>query len=158
MRSRVGIATGVALASPTEIVGGPSAIAAAVCAVAPPDAVLVTASTHRRLSDAFVCDQLEQYLLAGLYVPVTACRVTGNARSRAVSGRPAQESCGIGRPRVTSLSSSSGFGNKPTAATGRLRSFPANRASANRIFANFCWSNLPGRDTWPYAINALHIM
>jgi class 3 adenylate cyclase/DNA-binding response OmpR family regulator/predicted ATPase len=84
LRSRVGIATGAALASPTEIVGGPSAIAAAVCAVAPPDAVLVTASTHRCLSDAFVCDQLEQYPLAGLYVPVTACRVTGK---RAVKNR-----------------------------------------------------------------------
>ena len=84
LRSRVGIATGAALASPTEIVGGPSAIAAAVCAVAHPDAVLVTASTHRCLSDAFVCDQLEQYPLAGLYVPVTACRVTGK---RAVKNR-----------------------------------------------------------------------
>ena len=84
LRSRVGIATGAALASPTEIVGGPSAIAAAVCAVAPADAVLVTASTHRCLSDAFVCDQLEQYPLAGLFVPVTACRVTGK---RAVKNR-----------------------------------------------------------------------
>ena len=84
LRSRVGIATGVALASPTEIVGGPSAIATAVCAVARPDAVLVTASTHRRLSGAFVCDQLEQYPLAGLYVPVTACGVTGK---RAVKNR-----------------------------------------------------------------------
>jgi class 3 adenylate cyclase/DNA-binding response OmpR family regulator/predicted ATPase len=76
LRSRVGIATGLALASPTEIVGGPSAIATAVCAVAPPDAVLVTASTHRRLSSAFACDKLEEYPLAGLNVSVTACRVT----------------------------------------------------------------------------------
>ena len=76
LRSRVGIATGLALASPTEIVGGPSAIATAVCAVAPPDAVLVTASAHRRLSSAFACDKLEEYPLAGLNVSVTACRVT----------------------------------------------------------------------------------
>jgi class 3 adenylate cyclase/DNA-binding response OmpR family regulator/predicted ATPase len=84
LRSRVGIATGLALASPTEIVGGPSAIATAVCALAPADAVLVTASTHKRLSGAFVCEQLEQYPLAGLYVPVTACRVTAR---RAVKSR-----------------------------------------------------------------------
>jgi class 3 adenylate cyclase/DNA-binding response OmpR family regulator/predicted ATPase len=84
LRSRVGIATGVALASPTEIVGGPSAIATAVGAVAPPGAILITASTHRRLSSAFACDELEQYAVAGLNVPVAACRVTAR---RAVKSR-----------------------------------------------------------------------
>jgi class 3 adenylate cyclase/DNA-binding response OmpR family regulator/predicted ATPase len=84
LRSRVGIATGLALASPTEIVGGPSAIATAVGAVAPPGAILITASTHRRLSSAFACDELEQYAVAGLNAPVAACRVTAR---RAVKSR-----------------------------------------------------------------------
>jgi class 3 adenylate cyclase/DNA-binding response OmpR family regulator/predicted ATPase len=84
LQSRVGIATGVALASPTEIVGGPSTIATAVGAVASPNTVLVTANTHRRLSSAFACDKLEQRPLAGVDAPVTACRVTAR---RAVKSR-----------------------------------------------------------------------
>jgi class 3 adenylate cyclase/DNA-binding response OmpR family regulator/predicted ATPase len=101
LRSRVGIATGVALASPTEIVGGPSAIATAVSVAAPPDAVLVTATTHRRLSGAFACDKLEQYPIAGLDVPITACRVTAKravkSRFRATRSKKVVQLVGRGR-------------------------------------------------------------
>ena len=84
LRSRVGIATGLALASQKEAIGEPSVIAAGVCDLAPPNSVLVTASTRRLLSGAFVCGNSERYVLAGMSKAVSACRVTGK---RAVGSR-----------------------------------------------------------------------
>ena len=84
LQARVAVATGLALASQRQAVGEPSVIAAVMCDQAAPNSVLVTASTRRLLSRAFVCENLEQHALAGVSEPVSACRVTGK---RAVASR-----------------------------------------------------------------------
>ena len=84
LRARVGVATGLALVCQKEAVGEPSIVAAAVCDVAPPNSVVVTASTRRLLSAAFICGNTERYNLAGLSEAVSASRVTGK---RAIASR-----------------------------------------------------------------------
>ena len=59
LQARVAVATGLALASHKQTVGEPSVIAAVICDQAAPNSVLVTASTRRFLSRAFVCENLE---------------------------------------------------------------------------------------------------
>src|SRR4029077_15181930 len=60
LQARVAVATGLALASQRQAVGEPLVIAAEMCDKAAPNSVLVTASTHRFLSRAFVCEDPEQ--------------------------------------------------------------------------------------------------
>jgi class 3 adenylate cyclase len=55
LQARVTVATGMALASRKQAVGEPLVIAAEMCEQATPNSVLVTASTRRLLSRAFVC-------------------------------------------------------------------------------------------------------
>jgi class 3 adenylate cyclase len=78
------VATGLALASQRQAVGEPSVIAAGIYDLAPSNSVLVTASTRRLISSAFVCDNPEQHVLAGVSEPVSTWRVTGK---RAVASR-----------------------------------------------------------------------
>jgi class 3 adenylate cyclase/DNA-binding response OmpR family regulator len=77
LQIRVGVVTGLALASQMQAVGGPSVVAVRVCDVAAPNSVLVTASTRALLSSTFVCDDPKRYPLAGLSEAVDAYRVTG---------------------------------------------------------------------------------
>ena len=84
LQARVAVATGLALASQRQAVGEPSVIAAGMCDLAAPNSVLVTASTRRLLSSAFVCENPEQHALAGVSEPVSTWRVTGK---RAVASR-----------------------------------------------------------------------
>ena len=84
LQARVGVATGLALTSQKEAIGEPSIIAAGVCDLAPPNSVVITASTRRLLSGAFACGNSERYVLAGMSKAVSACRVTGK---RAIAGR-----------------------------------------------------------------------
>ena len=84
LQARVAVATGLALASQRQAVGEPSVIAAGMCDLAAPNSVLVTASTRRLLSRAFVCENPERYALAGVSEAISACRVTGK---RAVASR-----------------------------------------------------------------------
>ena len=84
LQARVAVATGLALASQRQAVGEPSVIAAEMCDQAAPNSVLVTASTRRFLSSAFVCEDPEQHALAGVSEPVSTWRVTGK---RAVASR-----------------------------------------------------------------------
>jgi class 3 adenylate cyclase len=77
LQAQAAVATGLALASQTQTVGKPLAIAGGLCTVAAPDSVLVAASTRRLLSGAFVCGNRELYQLAGLSKAVSAYRVTG---------------------------------------------------------------------------------
>ena len=84
LQARVAVATGLALASQRQAVGEPSVIAAEMCDQAAPNSVLVTASTRRLLSRAFVCANPEQHALAGVSEPVSTWRVTGK---RAVASR-----------------------------------------------------------------------
>ena len=84
LQARVAAATGLALASQRQAVGVPSVIAAEMCDQAAPNSVLVTASTRRLLSRAFVCENPEQHALAGVSEPVSTWRVT---RKRAVASR-----------------------------------------------------------------------
>ena len=84
LQARVAAATGLALASQRQAVGVPSVIAAEMCDQAAPNSVLVTASTRRLLSKAFVCENPEQHTLAGVSEPVNTWRVT---RKRAVASR-----------------------------------------------------------------------
>ena len=71
------VATGLALASHKQAVGEPLVIAAGMCEQAAPNSVLVTASTRRFLSRAFVCETPEPYAIAGVSKAIRACRVTG---------------------------------------------------------------------------------
>jgi class 3 adenylate cyclase len=84
LQARVAAATGLALASQRQAVGVPSVIAAEMCDQAAPNSVLVTASTRRLLSRAFVCANPEQHIVAGVPEPVNTWRVT---RKRAVASR-----------------------------------------------------------------------
>ncbi len=84
LRLQVGLATGMALPSQVQAVGGPSVVAVGVCDLAAANSVLVTASTRGLLSSTFVCDNPERYALAGLSEAVSACRVT---RKRSVASR-----------------------------------------------------------------------
>ena len=84
LQARVGIATGLVLASQKEAVGEPSVIATGVCDIAPPNSVVITASTRRLLSGAFACENSEPNVLPGMSKPVNACRVTGK---RPTAGR-----------------------------------------------------------------------
>ena len=77
LRIRVGVTTGLTLASQMQAVGGPSVVAVGVCDLAAPNSVLVAASTRALLGSTFVCDNPERYALAGVSEAVSACRVTG---------------------------------------------------------------------------------
>jgi DNA-binding response OmpR family regulator/class 3 adenylate cyclase len=77
LQAQVVVATGLALASQRQAVGEPSVIAAGMCDLAPPNSVLVTASTRRLVSSSFVCENPEQHALAGVSEPVSTWRVTG---------------------------------------------------------------------------------
>ena len=77
LQLRVGVATGLALASQLQAVGGPSVVAVAVCDLAAPNSVIVTTSTRGLLSSTFACDNPERYELAEVSEAVSACRVTG---------------------------------------------------------------------------------
>jgi DNA-binding response OmpR family regulator/class 3 adenylate cyclase len=84
LQAQVVVATGLALVSQRQAVGEPSIIAAGMCDLAAPNSVLVTASTRRLISSAFVCENPEQHALAGVSDPVSTWRVTGK---RAVASR-----------------------------------------------------------------------
>jgi class 3 adenylate cyclase len=77
LQAQVVVATGLALASQRPAVGEPSAIAAGMCDLASPNSVLVTASTRRLISSAFVCENPEQHALPGVSEPVSTWRVRG---------------------------------------------------------------------------------
>ena len=78
LQAQVVVATGLALASQRQAVGEPSVIAAGICDLAPPNSVIVTASTRRLISSAFVCENPEQHALAGVSEPISTWRVRGN--------------------------------------------------------------------------------
>ena len=77
LQVRVGIATGLAFVSQKQAIGEPSVIAPALCAQATPNSVLVTSSTRRLLSSAFICGHSEQYTLAGVSQTINGSCVTG---------------------------------------------------------------------------------
>ena len=84
LQARVGVATGLALTNKTQAIGEPSVIAARIGDLAPPNSVVIAASTRKLVGDAFVCDEPEQFILPGLSEPISASRVTGK---RAVASR-----------------------------------------------------------------------
>jgi class 3 adenylate cyclase len=84
LQAQVVVATGLALVSQRQAVGEPSVIAAGICDLAPPNSVIVTASTRRLISSAVVCENPEQHALAGVSEPISTWRVRGN---RAVASR-----------------------------------------------------------------------
>ena len=77
LQMRTGIATGLVVIGDQRAVGEPSALAPHLRSVAPPNSILVAASTRRLLGRAFVCDDPCSYKLAGVSQTVTACRVAG---------------------------------------------------------------------------------
>ena len=77
LQVRAAVATGLAIAGQPQAIGGPSVIAAGLCDLAAPNSVVVTAATRSLLSDAFVCENSERYLLPGISKAVDVCRVTG---------------------------------------------------------------------------------
>ena len=88
LQAQVVVATGLAIASQRQAVGEPSVIAAGMCDLAPPNSVLVTASTRRLIGSAFVWESPEQHALAGVSEPVSTWRVTGK---RAVKATPKKD-------------------------------------------------------------------
>jgi DNA-binding response OmpR family regulator/class 3 adenylate cyclase/predicted ATPase len=74
---RAAIATGLVVIGHQRAVGEPSALAPHLRSVAPPNSILVAASTRRLLGRTFVCDDPRSYELAGVSQTVTACRVAG---------------------------------------------------------------------------------
>ena len=76
-RVRLGIASGLALATEAQVIGEPSFVAIGLCDLASPNSILVAASTRRLLGSRFVCEEPNQYVLRGLSDPLDACRVTG---------------------------------------------------------------------------------
>jgi DNA-binding response OmpR family regulator/predicted ATPase/class 3 adenylate cyclase len=81
---QIGIATGLVIATDQGAVGEPSTLAPHLRSIAPPNSVLVAASTRRLLGREFVCADPGSYGLAGVSENVTACLVTGR---RAVESR-----------------------------------------------------------------------
>ena len=77
LQMRTGIATGLVVIADQRAVGEPSTLAPHLRSVAPPNSILVAASTRRLLGRAFVCDDPGSYELAGDSQTVTACRVAG---------------------------------------------------------------------------------
>jgi DNA-binding response OmpR family regulator/class 3 adenylate cyclase/predicted ATPase len=77
MQIRTGIATGLVVIRDQRAVGEPSSLAPHLRSAAPPNSILVTASTRRLLGRAFVCDDPSSYELAGVSQTVTACLVAG---------------------------------------------------------------------------------
>ena len=74
---RTGIATGLVVVNDQGAVGEPSTVASHLRINAPPNSILVAASTRKLLGRAFVCDDSGSYQLAGESGKVTACLVTG---------------------------------------------------------------------------------
>ena len=74
---RLGIASGLALATEAQAIGEPSFVAIGLCDLASPNSILVAASTRRLLGSRFVCESPSQYVLTGASEPLNACRVTG---------------------------------------------------------------------------------
>jgi class 3 adenylate cyclase len=102
LQAQVVVATGLALASQRQAVGEPSVIAAGICYLAPPNSVLVTASTRKLLNSAFVCDNPEQHALAGVSEPVSTWRVTGKrAFASRFKAKYSNDDCPDYRPRFS---------------------------------------------------------
>jgi class 3 adenylate cyclase/DNA-binding response OmpR family regulator/predicted ATPase len=77
LQAGVGIATGLVLASSTQAVGEPLAVAAALCDLSAPNSVLIAATTRRLLGNDFVCDEPERLVLGVVSNAVSVCRVIG---------------------------------------------------------------------------------
>jgi class 3 adenylate cyclase len=156
LQARVGIATGLALASKEQAIGEPSVIAEGVCDLAPPNCVLIAASTRRLLSDAYVCEKPERYVLAGLSEAISAYRVT---RKRAIGSRFK----GTRSHKVTRLVGRDQELQRllvlwDRAVKAKSLSYAVRLASVNRISANFFWAISAKSRTRLSDINAPHII
>ena len=61
-RVRLGIASGLALATEAQVIGEPSFVAIGLCDLASPNSILVAASTRRLLGNRFVSNQPQNLL------------------------------------------------------------------------------------------------
>jgi DNA-binding response OmpR family regulator/class 3 adenylate cyclase/predicted ATPase len=77
LQVRAGIATGLVVVADQDVVGEPSTLAPHLRNIAPPNSILVAASTRKLLGRAFICDNPRSYELAGVSEKVTACLVAG---------------------------------------------------------------------------------
>jgi DNA-binding response OmpR family regulator/class 3 adenylate cyclase/predicted ATPase len=77
LQMRAGIATGLVVITDQGAVGEPSTLAPHLRNAAPPNAILITASTRRLLGHAFICEAATPYELAGVSGTVSACLVKG---------------------------------------------------------------------------------
>jgi DNA-binding response OmpR family regulator/class 3 adenylate cyclase/predicted ATPase len=77
LQVRIGIATGMLVVANQRAVGQPSTVAPRLRNIAPPNSVLIAASTQKLLGNAFICDDPGSHELAGIPQRVTACLVTG---------------------------------------------------------------------------------
>ena len=84
MQMRTGIATGLVVVTNQDVVGEPSTIAPHLRNLAPPNSILVAASTRKLLGRAFICQNPRSYELAGVSEKVAASLVGGR---RAVESR-----------------------------------------------------------------------
>ncbi len=77
LQMRAGVATGLVVITDQGAVGEPSTVAPHLRNAAPPNSILITASTRRLLGHAFICEAAAPYELAGVSGKVSACLVTG---------------------------------------------------------------------------------
>jgi predicted ATPase/class 3 adenylate cyclase/DNA-binding response OmpR family regulator len=78
LQVRIGVATGLALVGPEQVVLGASRdVAAELRKLASPNSVLIAESTRKLLNRVFVCENLAPHQLADASDAVNACIVTG---------------------------------------------------------------------------------
>lgn len=105
---RVGIATGLVVAGDIigdgeareqTVVGETPNLAAKLQAAAPPDGVVVAASTRALIGESFECEDMPPVEVKGLSAPIAACRVVGARRtaSRFAASRPSGLTPFVGR-------------------------------------------------------------
>jgi predicted ATPase/class 3 adenylate cyclase len=100
LQLRVGVATGLALVGPDQVViGEPLGLANGLSELASPNTVLIAESTRKLLSSTFVCENLALHQPAGASDAVNACRVTGRqtVESRFNAMRPKRVTRLVGR-------------------------------------------------------------
>jgi DNA-binding response OmpR family regulator/class 3 adenylate cyclase/predicted ATPase len=94
LQVRIGIATGLVVVGDQGAVGEPSTVAPHLRNRAPPNSILIAASTRRLLGRAFIYDDADSYEIAGVFQKVSACLVAGR--------RPVESRFGSMRgPRLT---------------------------------------------------------
>jgi predicted ATPase/DNA-binding response OmpR family regulator len=101
LQVQIGVATGLALVGPEQVLGEPLGLAKELRKLSSPNSVLIAESTRKFLSRVFTCEDLARHQLSGSSHAVNACRVTGRrtVESRFKAMRPQGVTRLVGRDR-----------------------------------------------------------